>query len=79
MWNIQIRWAGTWVTVQIGLASRSDAEWAIGKWKQANNCTGDPFRAQLAEEFDPAVVPLGVDEAASMPATDELPAQKGGM
>lgn len=45
MWSIQLNWNGTWVTVDAGFATRDAAEWAAGKWKQAHNCTGDPFRA----------------------------------
>ena len=45
MWEIQIKWGGEWVTVQRGLRSRDDAEWATACWKQGNHCTGDPFRA----------------------------------
>lgn len=45
MWEVQMKWCDRWVIVAGGYHSRDDAEWAIGLWKQANNCTGDPFRA----------------------------------
>lgn len=44
-WTIQVNWNGHWVTVDQGYKSQDDAEWATGKWKQANRCFGDPFRA----------------------------------
>ena len=44
MYEIQILWAGRWVTVQDGFKSVGDAEWATAVWKQKNNCYGDPFR-----------------------------------
>lgn len=45
MFDIQILWAGRWLTVATGFTSRDDAEWATGTWKQKNQCFGDPFRA----------------------------------
>ena len=52
MWSIQILWADVWVTVQRGFKSRGDAEWSVAKWKQRNNCTGDPFRAYEQTSLD---------------------------
>lgn len=45
MWAIQIQFNGTWVTLQSGFATRDEAEWATAKWKQSNECYGDPFQA----------------------------------
>lgn len=45
MWEIQIQWHGRWVTVETGYMTQDFAEWATAKWKQANQCLGDPFRA----------------------------------
>jgi hypothetical protein len=42
--DVQIMWAGQWRTIASGYKSRSDAEWAIGTWKQENECFRDPFR-----------------------------------
>lgn len=53
MWKIQILFAGQWLTLPLaGFDSRDAAEWAVGKWKQANDCTGDPFRAVPAAEVE---------------------------
>lgn len=60
MWVIQIEWNGTWVTVQTGFRNQDDAEWATAKWKQANDCRGDPFRAVTASQaVGRQEVPLG--------------------
>lgn len=60
MWVIQVRWAGEWVTVQTGFPTRDHAEWATARWKQANDCRGDPFRAV---EVTPAVLAaIGYDD-----------------
>jgi hypothetical protein len=50
MWEIQIRWAGHWITLEKGFISESGAEWAAALWKQTNNCTGHPFRVVLSQE-----------------------------
>jgi hypothetical protein len=55
MWILQINWNGTWITVQTGFPTRGEAEWAAGRWKLANNCRGDPFRAVQSED---ATLPL---------------------
>ncbi len=44
MWKVEIEFGGQWITLTSGYAKRDDAEWAVGQWKQANDCTGDPFR-----------------------------------
>jgi len=41
MWEVQIRFVDGWTTLKAGYKTRDDAEWAIGMWKQENNCTGD--------------------------------------
>lgn len=48
-WAIQVLWGDAWVTVQFGFRSVDDAEWAIARWKQEHNCTGDPFRVYQTE------------------------------
>jgi hypothetical protein len=48
-WCIQVNWNGNWVTVDQGYKTQDDAEWAAGKWKSANKCFGDPFRAVQIE------------------------------
>lgn len=50
MWEIQIQWAGQWVTVQRDFKSQDDAEWRIAQWKQTHRCAGDPFRAVKSQE-----------------------------
>ncbi len=45
MYEIQIHFRGSWVTLATGFKSQDDAEWATAVWKQANRCLGDPFRA----------------------------------
>lgn len=56
MWSIQIRWIHDWVTLRSGFKSRDAAEWEAGKWKQLNNCVGDPFR--FVEDGGATVAPL---------------------
>lgn len=41
MWNIELNFNGAWITLATGYDSRDDAEWTIGRWKQANDCKGD--------------------------------------
>lgn len=61
MWKVEIKLSGKlgqlsgqpwdndgyWVTLARGFASRGDAEWAVGQWKQANKITADPFRYRM--------------------------------
>jgi len=40
MFQVQILFAEKWHNIDNPLATRDDANWAIGKWKQANNAPG---------------------------------------
>lgn len=46
MFQIELDWNGTWIPLAgTGyFETRSQAEWVIARWKQANDCRGDPFR-----------------------------------
>lgn len=44
-WEVQIQWNDRWVTVQRGLKTLAEANWATAQWKLANDCRKDPFRA----------------------------------
>jgi hypothetical protein len=49
---IQICFLGRWVTLAKDFATRDDAEWQIGLWKQANNCRSDAcFRTVNQEDL----------------------------
>lgn len=50
MWQVEIDWNGRWIKVEDGFDSQDHAEWATAKWKQANDCRGDPFRAVRTQE-----------------------------
>lgn len=57
-YDIQIEWQHKWVTIGTGYATRADAEWTIGRWRQKNICSEDPFRVV---EHEPAEQTLTVN------------------
>lgn len=61
-YDIQMEWSVDgrtfWVTIDTGYHTRSTAEWTIGRWRQKNICSEDPFRVV---EHEPAQQTLTVN------------------
>ena len=67
MWRIELEWNdGNVVPLPCTYATRDNAEWAVGQWRQRFTCHGDPFRVV---EMKPLAFDLAM--AAACKASDE--------
>lgn len=54
-YEIQIRWGLGAIRTGMTFPTRADAEWAVAKWRQENDCRGDPFRVVGVEPNGEAI------------------------
>jgi hypothetical protein len=49
--DIEVCFNGLWLKIAGPFKTRDDAEWALARWKEENQCYGGPFRIVKAPDL----------------------------